>query len=323
MTKPDVTVRVLAHFRPGEKVRAQVAQQSDWLDVRWVAEDDDAALERELPEADVIWHVLRPLSAEDLAKATKVKLVQKLGAGVNTIDVDAATAHNIAVANLPGANAQSVAEATLMLMLATLRRLPQLDRATRTGRGWPADPALGNDIRDLSSCTVGLVGFGNVAKRVEQVLRQLGTEVLHTSTTRDEHNTCWVSLNELLVKSDIVSLHLPLTSATAGMIGAAELATMKPDAILINTARGEIVDEAALVAALRSRQLAAAGLDVFATEPVAPDNPLLGLDNVILSPHVSWYTADTMQRYLTGAIRNCRRIADGQKPYCLVNQTAE
>ena len=318
-----MAIRVLAHFQPGDKVRKQVAEESDWLDVHWVGEDDDEALYRELPEADVIWHVLRPLSADDLAKAAKLKLVQKLGAGVNTIDVDAATTRNIAVANLPGANSQSVAEAALMLMLATLRRLPQLDRATREGRGWPADPELGDTIRDLSSCTVGLVGFGNVAKRVEQTLRQLGTEVLHTSTTRDENNVSWVSFNELLQKSDILSLHLPLTAATRGMIGEAELAKMKPGAILVNTARGEIVDETALVAALGNGQLAAAGLDVFAQEPVSSDNPLLALDNVILSPHVSWYTADTMERYLTGAIRNCRRLADGKSPYCVVNQTAD
>ena len=318
-----MAIRVLAHFQPGDKVRKQVAEESDWLDVHWVGEDDDEALYRELPEADVIWHVLRPLSADDLAKAAKLKLVQKLGAGVNTIDVDAATTRNIAVANLPGANSQSVAEAALMLMLATLRRLPQLDRATREGRGWPADPELGDTIRDLSSCTVGLVGFGNVAKRVEQTLRQLGTEVLHTSTTRDENNVSWVSFNELLQKSDILSLHLPLTAATRGMIGEAELAKMKPGAILVNTARGEIVDETALVAALGNGQLAAAGLDVFAQEPVSSDNPLLALDNVILSPHVSWYTADTMERYLTGAIRNCRRLADGKSPYCVVNQTSD
>jgi phosphoglycerate dehydrogenase-like enzyme len=106
------------------------------------------------------------------------------------------------------------------------------------------------------------------------------------------------------------------------MIGEAEIARMKPGAILINTARGEIVDEAALVAALENGQLSAAGVDVFAHESMSADNPLLALDNVILSPHVTWYTADTMQRYLTGAIRNCRRLAEGHRPYSVVNQTS-
>jgi phosphoglycerate dehydrogenase-like enzyme len=317
-----VALRVLAHFKPGDKVCKQVASESEWLDVHWVHEDDDDAFHRELPEAEVIWHILRPLSGSDLEKAPKLKLVQKLGSGVNTIDVETATGRGVAVSNMPGANAPSVAEATVMAMLAAMRRLLELDRATRDGRGWPTDATLGERVRDLGSCTVGLVGYGNVAKRVEQIVRSTGAQVLHTSATRDDFNPNWVSLNELLSKCDIVSLHVPLTPATEGLIDEAALAKMKPGAILVNTARGEVIDEAALVAALKGGQLAAAGLDVFAREPVSPDNPLLALDNVIVSPHVSWYTADTMERYLTAAIRNCRRLADGQEPYSVVNQVA-
>jgi phosphoglycerate dehydrogenase-like enzyme len=319
MDSEKVAMRVLAHFTPSDKIKEQVDAESDWLDVHWVAEDDDAAFERELPEAEVIWHVLRPLSGADLEKAPKLKLVHKLGAGVNTIAMDRATARGVAVANMPGANAPSVAEATIMLMLATLRRLPELDRVTRAGKGWPIDYSLGERVRDLGSCTVGLIGFGNVAKRIEQVLRQLETNVLHTSTTRDEYNVSWVSLKELLAKSDIVSLHLPLTPETENLVNAEFIAKMKPGAILINTARGGIVDEAALVDALRGGQLAAAGLDVFAEEPVSPDNPLLALDNVIVSPHSSWLTADTMERYLSAAIHNVRRLADGKEPLSVVN----
>ena len=208
-----MALRVLAHFKPGDKVREQVASESEWLDVHWVPEDDDDAFHRELPEAEVIWHVLRPLSGSDLEKAPKLKLVQKLGAGVNTIDVETATGRGVAVSNMPGANAPSVAEATVMAMLAAMRRLHELDCATRDGRGWPADTSLG-EVRDLGSCTVGLVGYGNVAKRVEQIVRSMGTHVLHTSATRDDFNPNWVSLNELLTKCDVVSLHLPLTPAT-------------------------------------------------------------------------------------------------------------
>ena len=318
-----MALRVLAHLEAGDRALEQVAPEADWLDVHWVAADDDDTFYRELPHAEVIWHVLRPLSADDLGRAPKLRLVQKLGAGVNTVDVGAATKLGIAVANMPGANAPSVAEAALLLMLATLRRLPELDRATREGRGWPTDSTLGERVRDLAGCTVGLVGYGSVAKRVEQTLRAMGnTSVLHTSTVRDDHHVGWVSLNELLKTSDIVSLHLPLTPATEGLINAEALAKMKPGAILVNTARGQIVDEPALVDALRNGQLAAAGLDVFAVEPVTPDNPLLGLDNVILSPHVSWYTADTMTRYLEAAINSCRRLHAGRPPYAVVNAIA-
>ena len=167
-------ITVLAHFTPGRKVLDFLAPEADWLDIRWCAEDDDATLYRELPEADVVWHVLRPLSAEDLARATACRLVHKLGAGVNTIDVAAATERGIAVANMPGANAPSVTEGTLLLMLAALRRLLELDRATREGRGWPSDPTLGETVRDIGGCTVGLVGYGNIAKQVETVLKTLG-----------------------------------------------------------------------------------------------------------------------------------------------------
>ena len=307
-----MALRVLAHFVPGEKVTEFLAPDTDWLDIRYCPEDDDDAFYRELPEAEVIWHVLRPISGPDLEKASRLKLVHKMGAGVNTIDVEAATRLGIAVANMPGANAPSVAEGTVLLMLAALRRLPALDRATREGRGWPSDPTLGETVRDIGGCTVGLVGYGNIAKIVEKIVVAMGAHVLHTST-RDDGHPGWRSLPDLLAASDIVSLHLPLTDATAGMLDRAALARMKPDAVLVNTSRGAVVDEDALVDALRTGKLAAAGLDVFAVEPIPAGNPLLGLDNVVLTPHVTWYTADTMQRYLEHAVDNCLRLRDGRE----------
>ena len=165
------------------------------------------------------------------------------------------------------------------------------------GRGWPADPELGETVRDIGGCTVGLVGYGNIAKGVGEIVAAMGATVLHTST-RDDGRPGWRRLPELLAASDIVSLHLPLTAQTHHLLGRDALARMKPNAVLVNTSRGAVVDEDALVEALRGGRLAAAGLDVFEVEPVAPDNPLLGLDNVVLTPHVTWYTADTMRRYL-------------------------
>jgi phosphoglycerate dehydrogenase-like enzyme len=318
-----VAVRVLAHFVPGPKVLEFLAPEADWLDIRWCADDDSADSQacfyRELPDADVIWHVLRPLSGADLARATRLRLIHKFGAGVNTIDVDTATKRGIAVANMPGANAPSVAEGAVLLMLATLRRLPALDRATREGRGWPTDPQLGETVRDIGACTVGLVGYGNIAKQVSSIVAAMGATVLHTST-RDDGLPGWRTLPELLAASDIVSLHLPLTDDTDGLLDRAALARMKPGAVLINTSRGPIVDEGALVDALRGGRLAGAGLDVFDVEPVPPDNPLLSLDNVVLTPHVTWYTVDTMRRYLVEAVANCRRLRDGEQLAHVVNQ---
>lgn len=314
-------IRVLAHFTPGERVLDFLAPQQDWLDVTFCAEDDDVTFHRELPSAEVLWHVLRPVSGDDLEKGLRLRLVHKLGAGVNTIDVDTATRLGILVANMPGANAPSVAEGTVLLMLAALRRLPELDRATREGTGWPSDHSLGETVRDISGCTVGLLGYGNVAKRVEKIVIAMGTEpsrVIHTSTRNTGHPG-WRSLPDLLAASDIVSLHLPLTESTRGLLDGKALTSMKPGAVVVNTARGPIIDEPALVEALRTGQLSAAGLDVFTEEPVPPGNPLLELPNVVLTPHVTWYTVDTMRRYLTMAVDNCRRIRDGERLAHVVN----
>lgn len=311
-------VRVLAHFLPTQTVLEVLEPESDWLDVRWCREDDDVTLYRELPMADVVWHMLRPLSGNDFRRGPRLRLVQKLGAGVNTIDVDAATELGIAVANTPGANAPSAAEGTVLLMLAAMRRLLELDRGTRAGRGWPTDTSLGETVRDIGACTVGLVGYGNIARRVETIVAAMGARVLHTSTT-DDGTPDWRPLPELLATSDIVSLHLPLTPMTEGLLDRAALTSMKSTALLVNTSRGGVVDEAALVDALSEGHLAAAGLDVFAVEPVDPDNPLLRLDNVVMTPHVVWYTKDTMHRYLSMAVNNCRRLRDGQDLVNVVN----
>ncbi|ORX06514.1 hydroxyacid dehydrogenase [Mycobacterium triplex] len=318
MDQQAVALRVLAHFVPGKRVLDFLAAEADWLDIRWCAADDDDGFYRELPDAEVIWHVLRPLSGADLKRGERLRLVHKLGAGVNTIDVATATDRGIAVANMPGANAPSVAEGTVLLMLAALRRLPQLDHATRQGRGWPLDPELGETVRDIGSCTVGLVGYGNIAKRVAAVVGAMGATVLHTST-RDDGRPGWLPLPELLAASDIVSLHLPLTAQTHHLLNRDAIASMKPTAVLVNTSRGAIVDEDALVGALRDGRLAAAGLDVFEAEPTAADNPLFDLDNVVLTPHVTWYTADTMRRYLVEAVSNCRRLRDGEPLANVVN----
>ena len=313
-----MAVRVLAHFLPGDSVLDIVEPERDWLDITWCHEDDDETLHAELPRADVLWHVLRPLAGDDLRRGTRLRLVHKLGAGVNTIDVDTATEAGIAVANMPGANAASAAEGTVLLMLAAMRRLPELDRATRAGRGWPTDSTLGETVRDIGECTVGLVGYGNIARRVERIVAAMGAAVLHTSTA-DDGTPGWRPLPDLLTASDIISLHLPLTPASAHLIDSTALALMKPGALLVNTSRGGVVDEPALVQALRSGRLAGAGLDVFAVEPVQAGNPLLALDNVVVTPHVVWYTRDTMGRYLHQAVDNCRRLRDGQDLINVVN----
>jgi phosphoglycerate dehydrogenase-like enzyme len=303
-------VNVLFHNSAGPDLAARLAAVPS-LRITACPEDDDALLARLLPDADVLWHVLKRCTAEMIAAAPKLRLIQKIGVGVNTIDLEAAKARGIPVCNLPGTNSRAVAELTLALMLTTLRRLPRFDAMLRGGT-W-SDPEIQDGIGELGGRTVGLVGYGAIPRLLAPVLIAMGCRLLYTtrqplSDTLDE----WRPLDALLAESDIVSLHLPLTAETEALIDAAALARMKPGAILINTARGGLVDQAALLDALRSGRLAAAGLDVFAHEPPDPTDALFSLPNVVVTPHIAWLTTGTFDRSFTLAAENCRRLAAGE-----------
>ena len=253
-------MKVLLHYTAGPAWLKQIEPlAAQGLDVVCCGKFDDERFYDLLPETEVIWHELRPITADDIAKAPKLRLIQKIGVGVNTIDLEEARARGIAVCNMPGTNSQAVAEMTLALMLATLRRLPALDGATRLGQGWDLPPSIQDDLGELGGKTVGLVGYGAVPARLAPVLRALGAHVLYTArASKPEAAAEWRALPDLLAQSDIVSLHVPLTDETAGMIDGAALTAMKRGAVLVNTARGGLVDQTALVGALLSGQLAAA-----------------------------------------------------------------
>ena len=299
-------MNIVLHYPAGPGLAGRLADLAgDGLHITICPGDPAAALR----DADVLWHVLTPCTAAMIAGAPKLRLIQKIGTGVNTIDLAAAKARGIAVCNLPGTNAPAVAEMALLLMLAALRRLPLLDRATRDGSGWALDPGLQDSFGELGGRTVGLVGYGAIPQKLAPVLRALGCRGLYTARTPTPDALGeWRSLHGLLAESDVVSLHLPLTADTARLIDAAALARMKPGAVLVNTARGGLVDQAALTAALASGHLAAAGLDVFATEPENPADPLFTLPNVVVAPHVAWLTTGTFERSFALAAENCRRL---------------
>jgi phosphoglycerate dehydrogenase-like enzyme len=274
-----------------------------------VDEADTDTFVREMRDADILLHVLQPVTAAVIEAAPRLRLIQKIGIGVNTIDLDAARRRGVAVCNMPGTNTQAVAEMTLLLMLATLRRLADLDRLTRAGRGWALEPEIADDLGELSGRTVGLVGFGGVARRLAPILQAMGATVLYTSREpAADWPTQFRQLRELLPIVDVLSLHLPLTPETTAIIDAAAFAVMKRGSILINAARGQLVDETALLEALTSGHLRGAGLDVFSREPVAADDPLLQLPNIVVSPHLAWLTAETLQRSLAVIAENCRRL---------------
>jgi len=303
-------MNVLFHYAAGPDLAARLAAIPG-LSISVCPEGDDTTLHHLLPETDVLWHVLQRCTTDMIAAAPRLRLIQKIGVGVNTIDLDAAQARGIPVCNLPGTNARAVAEHALALMLAVLRRLPRFDAGMREG-AW-SDPLLQDGLGELGGRTVGLVGYGAIPRLLAPILAAMGCRLLYTARApKPDAPGDWRPLPELLAQADIVSLHLPLTPETANLIDAAALAGMKPGAILINTARGGLVDQAALTRALRSGMLAAAGLDVFETEPPDFRAPLLQLPNVVLSPHVAWLTTGTFDRSFALAAENCRRLASGQ-----------
>lgn len=257
---------------------------------------------------------------EVLDKANALELIHQWGTGVDGIPLDKARDKGVKVARSPGINAPTVAEGTIALMLATLRRLPQVHADFRSGQ-WDM-PDLWKQSRDLGSCTVGLIGMGAIAQEVVKRLRGFSCDVIYTraSGPYPDLDLRFVDLPQLLAEADIVSLHLPLTETSRHLIDAKAIARMKPSAILINTARGGVVDEEALIAALREGRLGAAGLDVFDTEPADPDNPLLGLDNTVTLPHVAARTLDNFDRMVSHWAASIRAHAEGRQidPACIV-----
>lgn len=307
-------MNVVFHYRAGAGLRDRLdAFAAHGLEITVCPEQDEAALGVLLPTVEVLWHVLDPLTAAHIAAAPRLRLIQKIGVGVNTIDVDAARERGIAVCNLPGTNSRAVAELALALMLAALRRVTAYDRAVRAGRGWALHPDVQDRVGELGGRTVGLVGYGAVARILAPILHSIGARVLYTAREpKPDALAEWRALSGLLAESDVVSLHVPLTPDTEGMIDGAAIGQMRPGAVLVNTARGGLVDQAALVDALERGQLRAAGLDVFAHEPVDAAEPLLRLDNVVALPHVAWLTPETFDRSLAVAAENCRRLAAGE-----------
>jgi phosphoglycerate dehydrogenase-like enzyme len=304
-------MKAVLQYRASPGLRRRVAA----LNFRTVIvdENDKDTFLREMGDAEILLHVLEPVTAAVIEAAPRLRLIQKIGIGVNTIDLEAAGARGIAVCNMPGTNTQAVAEMTLLLILATLRQLAQLDDLTRAGKGWEFERELPDYLGELAGRTVGLIGFGAVARRLVPMLQAIGADVLYTSRRAvPDAPIRFLSFSEILLVADVLSLHLPLTPETTGMIGAAALAAMKRGSILINTARGSLVDEAALRDALTSGQLCGAGLDVFSREPVGADDPLLQLPNVVVTPHLAWLTTETLERSLMVIAENCRRLRAGE-----------
>jgi D-3-phosphoglycerate dehydrogenase len=246
------------------------------------------------------------------AACPRLRLLSLWGTGTDHVDLAAAARHGVTVCNTPGVSAVSIAEHALALLLAVARHIPQLDAATRAG-GWPRGQST-----ELCGKTCGVIGLGAVGRQFARLASGIGMRAIAWTMHPQRHSKVelpdaeLVELNELYRASDVVSLHLRLSPETAGFLGAAQFARMKPSAILINTARGAIVDEAALVDALESGRIAGAGLDVFAVEPLPPVHPLARIANVVLSPHCAGITPEAMEAGLRLAVENIRAWLDGR-----------
>ena len=259
-------------------------------------------------------------TADVLAALPDLKIISILGTGTDNVDLEAASRLGIAVTNVPGASTVSVAELAIALMFAAARHVARADREIRAGR-WQHVQGI-----ELRGKTMGIVGLGAIGQEVAMMARALGMKLVAWSMTPDDERmrrvgATPVELDELLALSDVVSLHLRSSARTAGMIGVRELSLMKPAAILVNTARGALVDETALAGALASGRLGAAGLDAFVLEPLPSGSPLLKLDNVVLTPHFGWVTDEATARLRQVPVDNLIAFFEG-RPANVVNPAA-
>lgn len=267
----------------------------------------------EVEDADALVVGLEPVDDALLARAGRLRLIQRLGRGHDNIDVDAASRRGIPVCAMPDFNAESVAEHAVMLTLALLRRVFESTLLMKAGR-WPVTEVVSRGIFDLAGKTVGIVGYGAIGRAVATRMKAFDVVLcVHDPDPGRRDDAVEVGdLNDLLRRADVVTLHVPLTAATEGLIAERELALMKPSAVLVNTARGAVVDELALANALTSGSIAGAGVDVYSDEPLDPRHPLRRCPNILLTPHTAGQTREAMERMVGFMLENLRRLERGK-----------
>lgn len=277
--------------------------------------------------ADALLTVFAPITRRVLESLPRLRVVVRYGIGYDNVDVDAATDTGVLVVNIPDFCLDEVSDHAMSLVLACARKLVQLNDGTRQGRWVEAQSAI-SSVAPLYEQTIGLVGCGNIGRLTAKKARCFGLKTVGydpyvDASLADEYGITLVGLSGLLEESDYVSLHTPLTEETRHLIGKDELKQMKPTAFLINTARGAVVDEPALIQALRENRIAGAGLDVFEKEPIEPDNPLLKMGNVIVTPHCASSTCSAMNRLKISVAQEAARVLTGKWPKNLVNKAVK
>lgn len=281
-------------------------------------EQDEASKPLVLAQAQYLMATVYKISAEMIRMAKQVRHIQKCGVGLDNIDLKAAAERGIPVSNIPGCNAVCVAELTILFVLSLYRKLPYANARTKQGEWltW----ALRPDSFEIKGKTHGLIGMGHVGWETASRSKALGTSIVYFDKNRlpaekeAELGAVYMDLEEVLKVSDIVSVHVPLLPATKGLINKEAFAIMKPNAILINVARGGVVDEADLYDALADGVIKGAGIDVWEQEPVNPAHPLLTLEQVIATPHIGGGTRDTLIHVYREAFTNIERVQHGVEP---------
>ena len=296
-------------------IREEVPEGFELVTLR---EDADDERKEKLADCEVVIVAARPMAREFVDAAPKLKLLHHQGVGYqDTVDAAALKARNIALALTPAGTAVGVAEHTLLLTLAVCKRLPFADSELRHGR-WHI-----NSLRpcsfELYGRTVGYVGMGRIGQEAAARFKAFGTRGVycdpHAALSADREKELGVrrvDFEQLLTAADIITLHVPSGAATYHMINETALKRMKPNAIVINTSRGSVIEEAALCRALAKGRIAGAGLDVFETEPFRPDNPLAAMPNVVLTPHISAGTRDALKTKMRALFQNVRRFFNGE-----------
>ncbi|WP_171054168.1 NAD(P)-dependent oxidoreductase [Arenibacterium halophilum] len=291
--------------------------------VRLLGAEGVGPLAEEMSMADIVI-VRRKIPAEDVVGANRLRALIRHGVGLDFIPVETASANGIAVTNTPGTNEQSVAEQVFGMVLGLRRDILRNDTQVRAG-AWDGCRARALDRRDLHGATLGLIGFGSIGRAVARIAHfGFGMTVVATKRSQSDGPE-WVRLcplDDVLSTADILVLACPLTPETRSLISREALAKMQPDSILVNIARGPVVDEAALADALRDGVIGGACLDVFTTQPLPPESPLRSAPNTVLSPHVAGVTADSMRRMSQVAVDDALRILSAEQPRHLCNAQA-
>ena len=304
--------------------RVNVSYES-WMETRELRDPDELGARLHEEGCDILVIEVDFVFEEVFEAAPGLGLVGVCRATTSHVDLEAATRHGVLVVNTPGRNAQAVAEHALGLMLSLARRIPEAHAYVK-GRRWqnPLEPYLGLRGIELSGRTLGIVGFGTIGRKLASIASAVGMScIAHDPyVSPPVENARLVELDDLLVESDFVSVHAPLTAETRGLIDERRLGLMKPTAHIVNLSDAAIVDEQALVRALTERRIAGAALDVFETQPIAPDSPLLRLENVILTPHLGGATDETVERHSAMMADDVLRWVDGERPERLVNPEA-